>query len=125
MLMFLKQWKENYFNYIMTACNDCQPGSLELIVNLGSLGFSILFYSFGLILKGYSSYWVLTHYHFYLGKCVKLFAIRTKHVKSAKFYRIINEVPTILLVFIIFIMLFLSRCRVEIISNSIYIYNLS
>ena len=47
----------------------------------------------------------LTHYHFYLGKCVRLFAAN-QNIKSPKFYRIINEVPTILLIIIIFIVVF-------------------
>ena len=47
----------------------------------------------------------LTHYHFYLGKCVKLFASNFNS-KSSKFYRIINEVPTVLLIIIIFVVVF-------------------
>ena len=47
----------------------------------------------------------LTLYHFYLGRCVKLFSIN-KNVNSSKFYRIINEVPTILLILIVFIVIF-------------------
>ena len=47
----------------------------------------------------------LTHYHFYLGKCVGLFA-SDQNVKSSKFYRIINEVPTFLLIIIIFLVVF-------------------
>tara|TARA_B110000444_G_C18693972_1_gene525657 strand:- start:271 stop:705 length:435 start_codon:yes stop_codon:yes gene_type:complete len=47
----------------------------------------------------------LTYYHFYLGKCVRLFAIN-QNIKSSKFYRIINEVPTVLLIIIIFVAVF-------------------
>jgi putative membrane protein len=48
---------------------------------------------------------ILTHFHFYLGKCVKSFA-SDQNMKSSKFYRIINELPTLLLVIIIFIVIF-------------------
>ena len=48
---------------------------------------------------------LLTIYHFYLGKCVSNFAINQNN-SSSKFYRIINEIPTILLIFIVFIVIF-------------------
>ena len=48
---------------------------------------------------------LLTIYHFYLGNCVGLFAIN-QNTNSSKFYRIINEVPTILLILIVFIVIF-------------------
>ena len=48
---------------------------------------------------------ILTIYHFYLGKMVNKFKLDlNKH--SHKFYRIINEIPTILLILIIFIVIF-------------------
>ena len=48
---------------------------------------------------------VLTIYHEYLGKCMRL--LKTKeNTKTAKFYRIINEIPTILLILIVFIVIF-------------------
>ena len=44
---------------------------------------------------------ILTIYHEYLGKCIRL--LKTKeNTKSAKFFRIINEIPTILLILIVF-----------------------
>ena len=48
---------------------------------------------------------VLTIYHFYLGKCVSGF-VNNQNNNSSKFYRIINEVPTILLIIIVFIVVF-------------------
>ena len=48
---------------------------------------------------------VLTIYHFYLGNCVSGFA-NNQNNNSSKFYRIINEVPTILLIIIVFIVVF-------------------
>ena len=48
---------------------------------------------------------ILTYYHFLLGKYLNDFAI-DMNKKSSKFYRIINEVPTILLIIIVFIVIF-------------------
>ena len=48
---------------------------------------------------------LLTFYHFYLGHCVGCF-VRNQNINSSKFYRIINEVPTILLILIVFIVIF-------------------
>ena len=48
---------------------------------------------------------ILTIYHFFLGKMVNQFRLDlNKH--THKFYRIINEIPTILLILIIFIVIF-------------------
>ena len=47
----------------------------------------------------------LTIYHEYLGICLKSFKLKT-NTKTSKFFRIINEVPTIILIFIIFIVIF-------------------
>ena len=48
---------------------------------------------------------LLTIYHFYLGNCVGCF-VANQNANSSKFYRIINEVPTILLILIVFIVIF-------------------
>ena len=48
---------------------------------------------------------LLTLYHFYLARCLNDFKLDQK-TKTSKFFRIINEVPTILLVFIVFIVVF-------------------
>ena len=48
---------------------------------------------------------LLTFYHFYLGQCLKKFAFEQNN-KTSKFFRIINEIPTILLVLIVFIVVF-------------------
>tara|TARA_B100000029_G_scaffold492260_1_gene553316 strand:+ start:3117 stop:3551 length:435 start_codon:yes stop_codon:yes gene_type:complete len=47
----------------------------------------------------------LTIYHFFLGSCLKRFNM-DKNTFSSKFYRIFNEVPTILLILIVFIVVF-------------------
>ena len=48
---------------------------------------------------------LLTIYHFYLGKLLNSFKF-DQNQRSSKFYRYINEIPTILLILIIFIVIF-------------------
>ena len=48
---------------------------------------------------------LLTYYHFYLGKQLRLFSLNNNK-KSSKFFRIINEIPTILLITIVFAVVF-------------------
>ena len=48
---------------------------------------------------------LLTTYHFYLGKLLNDFKL-DQNTKSSKFFRIINEVPTILLILVVFIVIF-------------------
>ena len=80
----------------------------------------ILTWLFGLILissiglEVLSTIWIklklllvilLTSYHFYLSKLLSDFR-GDQNTKSSKFFRIINEVPTILLILIVFIVVF-------------------
>ena len=48
---------------------------------------------------------LLTLYHFYLGKILNQFNIN-QNKRSHKFYRYINEIPTILLILIVFVVIF-------------------
>ena len=73
------------------------------LILISSLGFEVL-----------STIWIklklllvilLTSYHFYLSKLLGDFKI-DQNTKSSKFFRIINEVPTILLILIVFIVVF-------------------
>ena len=48
---------------------------------------------------------LLTIYHSYLGKLFNDFKL-DQNTKSSKFFRIINEVPTILLILVVFIVIF-------------------
>tara|TARA_B100001123_G_scaffold440963_1_gene581185 strand:- start:19 stop:453 length:435 start_codon:yes stop_codon:yes gene_type:complete len=48
---------------------------------------------------------ILTIYHFFLGICLKKLNLET-NVYSSKFYRVFNEIPTILLILIVFIVIF-------------------
>ena len=73
------------------------------LILISSLGFEVL-----------SAVWIklklllvilLTLYHFYLSKLLNDFNL-DQNIKSSKFFRIINEVPTILLILIVFIVVF-------------------
>ena len=48
---------------------------------------------------------LLTVYHFYLGMLLNYFKI-DQNKKTSKFYRYINEIPTLLLILIVFIVVF-------------------
>jgi len=48
---------------------------------------------------------ILTIYHFFLFQCLRKFAANT-NTYSPKFYRIINEIPTVLLIAIILVVVF-------------------
>jgi len=48
---------------------------------------------------------ILTYYHFLLGKYLNDFAINENR-KSSKYYRVINEVPTIILIVVVFVVIF-------------------
>ena len=80
----------------------------------------ILTWVFGLILISFLGFevlsepWIklklllvilLTSYHFYLSKLLGDFDL-DRNTKSSQFFRIINEVPTILLILIVFIVIF-------------------
>ena len=73
---------------------------IVLILVLGIDTFSYLWLQLKLALVVF-----LTIYHEYLGKCLRLLR-EGKNQKSAKFYRIINEIPTILLILTVFIIIF-------------------
>ena len=48
---------------------------------------------------------ILTAYHFYLGNILNQFKL-DQNERSHKFYRYINEIPTILLILIVFVVIF-------------------
>jgi len=68
-----------------------------------SLSFSI-FLELWMQIKGIAII-LLTYYHFYLGRHLSLFSVNNNK-NSSKFFRIINEVPTILLIVIVFVVVF-------------------
>ena len=80
----------------------------------------ILSWLFGLILihsigiRSFSEFWLvtkivlvilLTFYHFFLFNCLNKFSL-DRNERSSKFFRVINEVPTVLLIVIIFLVVF-------------------
>ena len=48
---------------------------------------------------------ILTVYHFFLFQCLRKF-VENRNTYSSKFYRIINEIPTVLLIVIILVVVF-------------------
>ena len=96
-----KTMEKKLFNYIMMPAMILTW--LFGLLLISSLGFS-MFLEFWMQLKVVFVL-LLTFYHFYLGRCVKLFSLN-QNLNSSKFYRIINEVPTILLILIVFIVIF-------------------
>ena len=48
---------------------------------------------------------LLSLYNDYLGKCLRSLKNNT-NTRSSKFFRIINEIPTVLLIFIVFVVIF-------------------
>ena len=48
---------------------------------------------------------ILTYYHFSLGKHVKNFAVDSNQ-KTSKYFRIYNEIPTIILIVVVFVVIF-------------------
>ena len=93
--------EKRLFNYIMRpAMLLSWLLGIILILNIGIEAFSFLWLQIKLILV-----FLLSAYNEYLGKCIKLLKIG-ENKKSAKFYRIINEIPTILLILIVFVVIF-------------------
>jgi|TARA_B110000444_G_C18621808_1_gene492542 putative membrane protein len=71
-----------------------------LIYSIGMETFTYLWFQIKLLMV-----LILTIYHFFLFSCLKNFDENNSKY-SPKFYRIINEVPTLLLIGIIFIVVF-------------------
>jgi len=96
-----KVMEKKLFFYIMTPAMVLSW--LFGLLLLGSIGFDQLgskWLQIKLILII-----ILTVYHFFLGICLKRFSL-DKNTYSSKFYRILNEVPTLLLILIVFMVIF-------------------
>ena len=96
-----KVMEKKLYNYIMMPAMF--SSWLFGILLIHSLGFSI-FLELWMQIKS-ASILLLTFYHFYLGKSLRLFAFN-QNKKRSKFFRIINEIPTILLIVIVFVVVF-------------------
>ena len=96
-----KTMERKLYNYIMMpAMLLSWLFGLLLIQNLGFSVFFELWMQIKII-----SVIILTYYHFLLGKYLKELAENINN-KSSKFYRIINEIPTIILIVIVFVVVF-------------------
>jgi putative membrane protein len=96
-----KTMERKLYFYIMTpAMISTWIFGLILISSLGTGTLSAIWIKLKLLLVV-----LLTLYHFYLSKLLNDFKL-DQNVKSSKFFRIINEVPTILLILIVFIVVF-------------------
>jgi len=98
--IFKTMEKKLYFYIMMPAMILSWIFGLLLIYNLGFSVFNELWMQIKII-----SVIFLTSYHFYLGRCLIDFK-NDQNTKTSRFYRIINEVPTILLILIVFIVVF-------------------
>ena len=96
-----KTMERKLYNYIMTPAMILSwVFGLILIHEIGFQQLASLWLQLKLILV-----LLLTVYHFYLGSLLNKFKL-DQNKKTSKFYRYINEVPTLLLILIIFIVIF-------------------
>ena len=96
-----KTMERKLFYYIMTPAMILSwIFGLVLIYEIGFEQLDNLWLQLKLILV-----LLLTAYHFYLGLLLNQFKL-DQNKKTSKFYRYINEIPTLLLIFIIFIVIF-------------------
>ncbi len=96
-----KTMERKLYNYIMMpAMLASWIFGVLLIHNLGFSIFSELWMQIKTI-----SIIILTYYHFTLGKYLNDFAIDNNQ-KTPKFFRIYNEIPTLILIVVIFVVIF-------------------
>ena len=96
-----KVMERKLYNYIMMpAMLLSWLFGILLIHSLGFAVFSELWMQIKIALVS-----ILTIYHFMLGKYLNDFAI-DKNNKPSRFYRIINEIPTIILIVVVFVVVF-------------------
>ena len=96
-----KTMERKLFYYIMTpAMTLSWIFGLVLIHEIGFDQLGSLWIQLKLILVA-----ILTAYHFYLGLLLNQFK-EDQNKKTSKFYRYINEIPTLLLILIVFIVIF-------------------
>ncbi len=96
-----KTMERKLYNYIMMpAMLLSWLFGMLLIHNLGFNVFSELWMQVKTALVI-----ILTFYHFLLGRYLEDFAT-DNNIKSSKYFRIINEVPTIILIVVVFIVVF-------------------
>ena len=96
-----KVMERKLYNYIMMPAmlSSWLFGTL-LIHNIGVSVFSELWMQIKMI-----AVVILTYYHFTLGKYLNDFAINNNK-KTSRFFRIFNEIPTIVLIVVIFVVIY-------------------
>ena len=96
-----KTMERKLYNYIMMpAMLLSWLFGILLIHNLGFTVFSELWMQIKI-----TSVIILTYYHFTLGKYLNDFALNNNQ-KTSRFFRIYNEIPTIILIVVIFVVIF-------------------
>ena len=96
-----KTMERKLFYYIMTPAMVLSwTFGLALIHEIGFEQLANLWLQLKLILVIF-----LTAYHFYLGLLLNQFKL-DQNKKTSKFYRYINEIPTLLLILIVFVVVF-------------------
>jgi len=98
--IFKTMERKLYFYIMMPAMILSWIFGLILISNIGFEIISTLWVKLKILLVI-----LLTLYHFYLAQLLGDFKL-DQNTKSSKFFRIINEAPTILLILIVFIVVF-------------------
>ena len=96
-----KIMERKLYNYIMMPA--MLISWLFGILLIHSLGFSI-FSELLMQIKTFAVI-ILTYYHFSLGKYLSDFAL-DNNKKTSKYFRIYNEIPTIILIVVIFVVVF-------------------
>ena len=96
-----KTMERKLYNYIMMPA--MLLSWLFGVLLIYSLGFDV-FKEFWMQIK-IVSVLILTHYHFMLGRYLQDFKTDNNR-KSSRFFRIINEVPTIILIVVVFVVVF-------------------
>ena len=96
-----KIMEKRLYNYIMMPA--MMLSWLFGILLIHSLGFSV-FAELWMQIKIVSVV-IMTYYHFTLGKYLNDFAIDNNQ-KTSKFFRIYNEIPTVILIVVIFVVIF-------------------
>ena len=96
-----KTMEKKLYNYIMTpAMIFSWFFGILLIHSLGFSVFAELWMQIKIILVI-----ILTYYHFTLGKFLSDFE-KDNNQKTSKFFRIYNEIPTLVLIVVIFVVIF-------------------
>ena len=107
---------ENYKKKEVTAVFEVMEKRLYNCIMRPAMLFSWIFGIILIYLNGLdvlTTFWmqiklllviILSGYHEYLGKCINHLKNRT-NTKTSKFYRYLNEVPTVLLILIVFIVI--------------------